>query len=334
MASSPSLLGRLSVVGAPPPPPGIPIDGILRRAARERTLPVVCRNLRIPCGMGPRILARQVMAAHQAGEILRRVEALPFKGVYLGHELYPSPALRDLGDVDLLVRATNVPAADAALRSLGYGPERDGAPAARSPGAFLNSALYYRGDSLPVHLHWGLSNASLPHFMYRIDEDEVWREARGGRMARHHLLVTLCEHAFKHSFDALVCLTDVELASRGVDWDRAAGAARRWGLERAVYYALVLLRDVMGVESPGLARVRVKSLGWAGRAFLGAARRRRGDGLSALGLLSLASGAGAKARFVREALAPPREARGGLRSKSPWRRLGRAAAIFWPGARG
>ncbi len=191
----------------------------------------------------------------------------------------------------------------------------------------------HREGALPVHLHWDLSNASLPHFMYRIDADEVWREARRGEMARHHLVVALCEHALKHSFDVLLRLTDIELAARGVDWALVAGTARRWGLERAVYYALVLLRDLMGVESPGLEQLRVRPLGWAGGAFLQAARRKRWDGLSALGFLSMARGVRAKARFVREALAPGRESGGGFASRTPWARLGRAASMIWRGWR-
>src|SRR6185436_3017519 len=127
-------------------------------------------------------------------------------------------------------------------------------------------------ESMPVHLHWHVTNASLPHFMYRVDADELWRDARGGELAPHHLLVTLCEHALKHSFAELIHLTDIELASHGVDWNLVAETSRRWGLEHAVYYSFALLRDLCGVETPGLKEPR---LDWAGRAFLALARRRR-----------------------------------------------------------
>jgi hypothetical protein len=329
-----TLVGRLSVVGAAPPPPGTPLEGILRQAAVERTLPVVCRNAGIPCALESGILSRQVRAAHQVREILRRVEVLPLKGVYLGHRVYPSPALRDLGDVDLLVRRSDLASADAELRRLGYDPVHDACMLAEGRGDLLNAVLYHREDSLPVHLHWGLSNASLPHFMYRIDADEVWRESRGGGMWGPHLLLTLCEHALKHSFRALIHLTDVEIVSRTVDWGAVADTARRWGLERPVHYALALLRDLMGVDSPGLERLGARPLGWAGRMFLQAARRRRWDGLSALGLLSMAPGPGGKARFLKETLIPRTSALEGLRTRSPWGRLGRAVSLAWQGMTG
>jgi hypothetical protein len=308
-----SLLGRLSIVGAAPLPSGTPLDGILARSRAERTLPVVCRNLGIPCDLERSIVSRQLMARAQADEILGRVEAIPLKGLYLAHHLYPSPGLRDMGDLDLLVRRAELRAADAELRRLGYAPEFD--PEAIDGGT-LNAVEYWRDGSMPVHLHWHVCNASLPQFMYRIDVDEIWREARGGVLAPHHLLLTLCEHALKHSFSELIHLTDLELASRRADGALVAETARRWGLEPAAHFARVLLRDLAGVEPAALRPFRSTRVDWAGKAFLALARRRRWNGLSALGLMSMTR---EKARYVREAFAPPRT--DGLRTRTLMGRL-------------
>jgi hypothetical protein len=320
-----SLLGRLSIVGALPPRSGTPVGEVLRRSRAERTLPVVCRNLGIPCDVERAILARQLLARHQAEEIGRQVEMIPLKGLYLAHHLYPSPGLRDMGDLDLLVR--RLPEADAALRAIGYVPEIE---PERLVGTSLNAVEYWRENSMAVHLHWRVSNGSLPHFMYRVDGDEIWREARNGVMARHHLVVTLCEHALKHSFSELILLTDIELASRDADGSRVAETARRWGLEDAVTYAFVLLREVMGVVVPALDLPRARP-GGEGRLFLQLARWRRWNGLSALGLLSMARGTRQKARFVREALAPGRAASAGFSSRTLSGRLRRATAMIWEG---
>jgi hypothetical protein len=263
----------------------MPEEELLRAARRERTLPVVARNLGRPCAEEAGILGRQILAAAQARELAERVELLPLKGLHLAHRLYPSPALRDMGDLDVLVRAPDVSRADAALRSLGYRSERPPAP---RPGALLNAGLYLRDDGLPLHLHWHVLNASLPHGPVRIDAEEIWREARDGAMAPHHLF-----------------LTDLELASRGLHWDRTVDAARRWGLERPVSYALLLLRDVMGVRSPGLKRFPLPAPGPEGSLVLAMARSRRARGVSALGRLSLLRGLAGKLAYVRDALAPP-----------------------------
>jgi hypothetical protein len=326
-----SWVGRLSIVGARGVPPSRGIPEILARSRRERTLPVVSANLGLPCPESRAILARQLLAVHQWDEIRPRFEAIPMKGLDLAHRLYPSPSLRDMGDIDLLVRPSRLREADGALRGLGYVPSHDAVRLAGS-GSTLNAVEYARDDgSMPVHLHWHVSNASLPHFMYRVDVDEVWRESTGGAMASHHRVVTLCEHALKHSFSELIHLTDIELAARGVDAALVAETSRRWGLERAVFYAAALLRDLAGVVSPALGRVRLPSPGWDGRAFLACARRRRWDGLSALGLLSMARGWRGKARFVLEALVPARGGSEGLRTRTLGGRVGRAIGMVCRG---
>jgi len=312
-----SLLGRLSILGAGAPPPGTPLEELLRRSRDERTYPIVCRNLGIPCETERSVFARQSMARHQAEEILLRVEALPLKGLHLAHRVYPAPSLRDMGDLDLLVRRSRLRDADDALRRLGYVPAQD---PERLDGGSLHAVEYHREDSMPVHLHWHVLNGSLPNYMVRIDLDELWRESRDGALAPPHLLVTLCEHALKHSFSALILLTDIELVSRGIDWEAVADVSRRWGLDAAVFYSLVLLRDLMDLRSPGLDHFRDLDPDWAGQAFLALLRRRRWDGLSALGLLSLTR---EKARFVREAFAPSRSE--GMRTRTVMGRLRRAA---------
>ena len=119
------------------------------------------------------------------------------------------------------------------------------------------------------------------------------------------------------------------MAGRRADPSLVAETSRRWGLDRAVFYAATLLRDLMGVESPALTRVSLRSPGWDGRAFLACARRRRWDGLSALGFLSMAKGWREKARFVRESLGPERSE--GYRTRTLGGRVGRAVGMICRG---
>ena len=129
-----SLLGRLSIVGAPAPEGGVTRE-LLRRAMAERTLAIICRNLGIPCPCEAEIIAVQVQAAHQAEEIARHVRFLPLKGLHLAHHVYPSPALRDMGDIDLLVRPADLCGAHEALARLGY-RSWGGTPRSSATGTF------------------------------------------------------------------------------------------------------------------------------------------------------------------------------------------------------
>ena len=314
-----SRVGRLSVVGAPSSCPPELLDGVLRAARAERTLPIVLRNLGLRWDGETELLGRHVLAGAQADELAAKVEVLRLKGADLARGVYPSPALRDMGDVDLLVRTRDVGAADVALRSLGYVPALDPRSVMAAGGRLLNAVEYAREGSLPIHLHWHLSNGSLPRTGQSIDLDEVWREARDGALAPAHRIVSLCEHALKHSFDSLLHLADIELCWRSVDRERAVDVARRWGLERALAWSLLLVRDLMEVP---LAVPPARPPGWAGRLLLSRARRRRGGG-SWLGYLDGAEGWAEKAAFVRDALMPG-EAGEGLRSKSAAVRLWRA----------
>lgn len=321
------VLGALSLLGSPRNlPPGSVRDRLLRRSRLERTYPVVCRNLGLPCELSTSILGAQLLARSQAEEIGRTLDVVPLKGLDLAWHEYPSPDLRDMGDLDLLVRGSELTRADGVLRSLGYVPEQ--APEELSTGT-LRAALYEREGCLPVHLHWHLLNSSWPQFMFRVDMDEVWAAVRGGRLSPAHRFVSLCEHALKHSYAELIHLTDLDLVSRHLDWAEVGEVAARWGLTHAVVYSLLLLRSLTGRESEGLRHFRASSLPWEGRLFLSLARRHRWDGLSGLGLLALARGR--QLRFVREVFSPPEEAGRGYRSKTVGKRLLRAAGLLWRG---
>ena len=50
------------------------------------------------------------------------IEVMPVKGALLQHWLYEDPADRPLTDIDLLVRASDFPAAHAVLADNGYRP--------------------------------------------------------------------------------------------------------------------------------------------------------------------------------------------------------------------
>ena len=172
-----SLLGRLSIVGASPPPPGTPLEQLLLRSRGERTFPVVCRNLGIPCDLEPASSPASSSPSTRPARSGSGSRSCP-KGLHLAHRLYPSPGLRDMGDLDLLVRRERLREADGALRGLGYLPAF---LPERIQGGSLQAVEYWREGSMPVHLHWHVQNASWPQFMYRVDVDEIWAEAREGR---------------------------------------------------------------------------------------------------------------------------------------------------------
>jgi hypothetical protein len=81
-------------------------------------------------------LAARVLAAERADALVAVVDACgeavgPFvllKGMALAHHHYPSPHLRPMRDLDVLVDRAAVPAVESALRVLGYRPDSKNPP--------------------------------------------------------------------------------------------------------------------------------------------------------------------------------------------------------------
>lgn len=254
------------------------------------------------------------------------VPTLVLKGVALSETVYPSPAARPMTDVDLLVPPDRLRGADRALTCLGYWAV-DGRAEEMDPARPTSlSTLDYRAADLiapSVHLHWHLVNTSIPTEVYRdaIRMDEVWGEAlpfevagtRALRLAPHHLLVYLCEHALRpaHAFYKPIHLTDLAwvIAREGLDWGLVADVARRFGLARLTYFGLRLVRERMGAPVPDgvLDALRPDRLTRGERGFLREALRGRArPGRSYFIHLALRRTALEKARFLLRTLFPAR----------------------------
>ena len=216
--------------------------------------------------------ARYAVLTDRLGPVLGALRgaglpAMVLKGPALAETVYPSPATRPMTDVDLLVRPHHVGAADGVLVGLGYRPV-DGPVGNIDPASSASlSTLDYRSrDPLapPVHLHWHLVNTSIPTEAYRdhIVMDEVWNEGlplamageRVWRMAPHHRLVYLCEHALRpaHALWNPLLVTDLawSIARDSPDWDRVLDVSRLFRLDRIAYFAIRVVRDLTDAPVP------------------------------------------------------------------------------------
>jgi hypothetical protein len=262
------------------------------------------------------IIARAVLRAQACERIAAGFErlgvrAVLLKGASLETRVYPRPGMRDMGDVDLLVRPEQVPAAAAALRDGGWHVE----PVREvREGPFRNSL--WAGSDVPVHLHWHLVNASLPEGMAArgVRMEDVWKEARAGplgflRMDPDQEVVYLAHHAVKHSLRPRVHLVDVAWAlAAGADVGSASGWARRWRLEFPLYVCLRLIVEAGYAAMPADGAYR-SVRGLDGRWFVAAARaQREWDGMSGLAFLSMSGGVAGRMRFLARAFHPPADA--------------------------
>ncbi len=254
--------------------------------ARHGLAPLVHRHIEaIAPGAVPRAVLASLWARHEATarrnrsmaielcEIVSQLEAngiaaLPYKGPALAVTLYGDIALREFGDLDILVRRRDVAPARALLQSRGYVPLHSLTPALEA--ALVRSRRLYElplADErrrMLVELHWqsGREAGVLPP-----DDDRWWDnlptvpfEGIGIRVIPdRELLLALSLHGTKHHWSSLGWLVDIaELMRRPhLDWAWIATRARALGCERRVglgfHLAGILLDAPMSAEARALA---------------------------------------------------------------------------------
>ena len=102
------------------------------------------------------------------------VEAIPVKGLVLTEMLYGNLALRPAGDIDVLVRPEDLPAARDALRGLGYAQEA--VPAYEERHHPFHDPPYYREGPFrqtAIELHHGLAAPR----QFRMDAASLWERS-------------------------------------------------------------------------------------------------------------------------------------------------------------
>jgi hypothetical protein len=191
------------------------------------------------------------------------IEVLPHKGPVLAQFLFGDVTMRQFGDLDLLVRAKDIPRARVALQELGYEPNLQ--LSARQERAYLRSGYEYvfgcdAGKYL-IELQWQI----LPRF-YSVSFDmdalfarsaETQFEGQRARMLRKEdLMLVTCVHAAKHEWSRLGMLRDIAAIGRlDLDWNRVEHEARRLGILRILLISLLLARDLLGYQLPDGFRV-------------------------------------------------------------------------------
>jgi len=220
--------------------------------------------------------AHCVILHHRFQAIAERLQqsnipVLLLKGIRIAQALYPSPGLRAMADLDILVRPRDLECACIAIEALGWRPEQKAAdsPALkRWPGRDMGQVAEIafrdpRGHLLEVH--WHLVPYVWQRRLIHVGMDAVWREAvplpssvyAGGlELSPSHTLAYLCIHQALHGLAHLKGFLDIDLFVRkiqsngGWDWDRLAACCREWRAGSAAFHALTFSRALFGTPVP------------------------------------------------------------------------------------
>jgi hypothetical protein len=262
-----------AIVGA-----GIDWGRLLEAALQHGLMPMLYHNLsticpeQIPknhlnylCDYFHKTACSSLLLASAMIKLLKLFEqngicAIAYKGPALAFHLFGDLALRQPGDIDILISKSDVLKAKALLVSEGYRPQLS--LTGPHEAAFLRSQCEYcfvAGDgSMYVDIHWGIAPG---YFSFRLDYDELWSRIKRTQigdfsipiLSPEDMLLTLCVHGAKHCWDRLIWVCDIaELLRRhkNLAWQQVIERSRRFGCERVLVVGLSLASELLGATLP------------------------------------------------------------------------------------
>jgi hypothetical protein len=262
-------------------------DGLFRMAEEHRMLPMLASRLGEMGPAVPPVMQERLRAAYDrnafhslanAAELISllktfdqaKIAAMPFKGVVLGASVYHDLTTRPAGDLDVLIRYTDVLPAAAILLKRGYELETpvpaDGMPAVPY---YCEYHFERQTDGMVMDLHWRLE-LSPRHFKRHLGMDWVWPRRRTAILAGAEVpvmspeitLLVLCMHGSKHVWSRLIWICDVAQLLDSVpslDWQEVLHEGKRLGLRRTLTLGVLLAHRVAGAAVPPAVLQRYES---------------------------------------------------------------------------
>jgi Uncharacterised nucleotidyltransferase len=191
------------------------------------------------------------------------IEVMPYKGLALAEQIYRDIALRQAGDIDMLIHPQDLPRIRAAVGELGYTPHLTFSAAEER--AYLQSGYEYAFDGAAgpnlLEVQWAIQ----PSF-YAIDFDmpAMFQRAMAITVAGYpmktlrmeDLLLVLSAHAAKHVWGRLVWLCDIAriMTVPTLDWSWIASQARELGIVRIVRVTMLLANHLLDAAIPAAAQ--------------------------------------------------------------------------------
>jgi hypothetical protein len=192
----------------------------------------------------------------------RGIEVMPYKGVALAEGIYGDIALRQAGDIDLLIRPDDVLRVREAVRDLGYVPQL--AFSKMEEQAYLKSGYEYVFDGTAgrnlLEVQWAIQ----PRFYAAdFDMDALFERAETAAVAGYaintlcneDLFIVLALHGAKHVWARLIWLCDLEriMGLATLDWQTIALQAKILGVVRILRITIQLANRLLEAPIPSAA---------------------------------------------------------------------------------
>ncbi|PSB03313.1 nucleotidyltransferase domain-containing protein [Merismopedia glauca] len=213
-----------------------------------------------------------------AGELIKtldlfkqhQIEAIPFKGPTLAISIYGNLAMRQFGDLDILIHPKDVLKAKEILLNHGYKPPTSSLTKAQES-AYLKSAAEYNFISqdcqVSVETHWGIvpgdfSLAFPPELFWEDLQPVTIGERKVLSFSPENLLLVLCIQRSKHLWERLDWICDIAEVVRNnpqLNWDKVIDKATQIGCQRMLYLGVYLAKEFLKLEVPEAVWTKVEN---------------------------------------------------------------------------
>ncbi len=226
----------------------------LRQQYRHNTF----RNLKLQSEL------RQVVIALREADI----PVITLKGIYLALAVYNNSGLREMNDIDLLIKSSDIDKAKQVLHEIGYN-----ALGAEIPSTSFQHLPPLKKPNAIAHieLHWNIVPSTSP---FNIDPDKLWERAQPFCVADFELLTLSPEdlllHLFLHSaymhrfvqgVRSLADIAEVVQSSHDqLDWIVLEHRHRQWQCSAATNISLLLTNQLLKIKFPGHITNTIQSL--------------------------------------------------------------------------
>ncbi len=210
----------------------------------------------------------------------RDIPVIALKGIHLSEEVYENPGLREMNDIDIMVRTEHLKETWEILTGMGY--QSDTGIHYEAAGNYQVPTIIRRSHHLPpllkedvaaIEIHWNITRPGKP---YHIEPWPLWQQARRMTIAGQEamvlspedLLLHLCVHtSYQHIFSfGMRPFCDIAETVRRfddrLDLDVVIRRAEERNWNRGVFLALELSRDFTGAAIPDEVLNRLRPDGY------------------------------------------------------------------------
>lgn len=193
------------------------------------------------------------------------IEALAFKGPALSQSAYGDITLRQYGDLDILIKRSDISPMINLMRVEGYVPEL--ALDTKMKETFLNAlnviGFYKSTTNVLIEVHWELLSKN---YAIHWNENALWDQKRESAVINgtgipvlpfEQQLLYLCVHGSKHLFERLEWICDIDRSIRvnpDINWQHLLKEAEKRGIKRMLFLGLALCEQFFALELPDRIR--------------------------------------------------------------------------------